>query len=571
MPAVTGYLSKMLVDDLTLRSASGAGQVGWLAGGVAAGAGLTAVLTALAGLTTTASGRSVKMLAQDRLYRRINGFKGLRPFEDPATQDSIRLAEQASQDAPRQVLDFSLTALRAATTIAGFLGTVLAVWPLMGLLLVGCVAASSAGQLWLARRQVDSMQRSMADVRRQFIYRTLLLDRRSATEIRLFGAGPEFHRRTLDSLRNMLDVEVGKARRDAATQSALALLTAVAAGAAGAAVAEQVWHGHLTIGEMALFTAAVTSVQGALATILVQFGRTDQALRLFAEYLKIVEAPDDLPDGGRRPERLRHGITLEDVWFRYGQDEPWVLRGLDLHLTHGETVGLVGVNGAGKSTLIKLLCRFYEPIRGRILWDGVDIRELSTEELRARIGVTFQDYMTYDMTARDNIGVGQLEHMSDLERIRAAAGLAEIDDVLIGLPDGYQTLLSRTLVDPGQDTGVLLSGGQWQRVALARSLLRDDADLLILDEPSSGLDALAERRVHDTLARHRAGRTSLLVSHRLASLRKADRIIVLAAGRIAEQGSHQELLVLDGRYAELFRTQAEGYQLLESAPAGAGL
>ncbi|MFD0346136.1 ATP-binding cassette domain-containing protein [Kitasatospora aburaviensis] len=172
---------------------------------------------------------------------------------------------------------------------------------------------------------------------------------------------------------------------------------------------------------------------------------------------------------------------------------PWALRGVDLHLPHGRAVGLVGVNGAGKSTLVKLLCRFYDPERGRILWDGADIRTMPVDELRRRIGATFQDFMTYDLTAAENIGLGAPEHREDLDRIRAAAARAGIDRSLERLPRGYRTLLSRTFTDEDEQNGVSLSGGQWQRVALARSLMREDAELLVLDEPSSGLDALAER------------------------------------------------------------------------------
>jgi ATP-binding cassette subfamily B protein len=223
----------------------------------------------------------------------------------------------------------------------------------------------------------------------------------------------------------------------------------------------------------------------------------------------------------------------------------------------------VGLNGAGKSTLIKLLCRFYDPSRGSIRWDGVDLREVPPAELRRRMGVLFQDYMCYDLTAAENIAMGEIEALHDRPRIEGAARLAGVHDVVRALPRGYDTMLSRIFFheeeEAADEAGVVLSGGQWQRLALARTLLREGRDLLVLDEPSAGLDARAEHEIHTRLARHRAGRTSLLVSHRLGAVRAADLIVVLRDGEIAERGTHDELMAAGGGYAELFDLQARDY------------
>jgi ATP-binding cassette subfamily B protein len=241
---------------------------------------------------------------------------------------------------------------------------------------------------------------------------------------------------------------------------------------------------------------------------------------------------------------------------------------VDLFIPSGRSVALVGHNGAGKSTLVKLLCRFYDPTRGAILWDGVDLRELPVAELRARIGAVFQDYMTYELTAAENIWLGDVPPDGpdrvtgrDTGRIRDAARRAGVDGVLEGLPRGYDTMLSRVieLDDRENEPGVLLSGGQWQRVAIARAILPAARDLLILDEPSAGLDAEAERDLQVRLRAYRDGRTSILISHRLGTLRDADLIVTLVAGAVAETGTHERLMAAGGPYARLFQAQAEGY------------
>lgn len=322
-----------------------------------------------------------------------------------------------------------------------------------------------------------------------------------------------------------------------------------------------------------LLVAAIAAVQGGISTLVNTMMSTHQDLSMFDHYLAVVDTPPDLPVrvSATPALPLRRGIQIEDVWFRYAPEHPWILRGVSFTIDHGHAVGLVGRNGAGKSTLVKLLCRMYDPERGAIRWDGVDLRDLEPAEIRGRIGAVFQDYMAYDLTVAENIGLGDLARQEDRGAIEQAAGKAGIHEELAGLPRGYDTMLTRMFftgseveesqsgeAEPG--AGVVLSGGQWQRLALARALLRDQRDLLILDEPSSGLDAEAEYEIHHTLRGYRRGRTSLLISHRLGAIRDADKLVVLDQGTVAEQGTHTELVAAGGVYAGLFRLQASGYQ-----------
>ncbi|VAW43584.1 Lipid A export ATP-binding/permease protein MsbA, partial [hydrothermal vent metagenome] len=217
-----------------------------------------------------------------------------------------------------------------------------------------------------------------------------------------------------------------------------------------------------------------------------------------------------------------------------------------------------GLNGAGKTTLVKLLLRFYDPTEGEILWDGVDIREFTPQELRQRIGAIFQDYLRYDLTAQENIGLGHIKHINDIDRIRQAAMNSGAHKLIEELPQGYQTELSLMFANGKLPTD--LSGGQWQKIATARLFMRQDADLLILDEPTAALDAKSEHELYEHFVTLVGGHTSLLISHRFSTVRMADRIVVLEDGRITEQGTHETLLRLGGQYAKLYGMQAEKYQ-----------
>ncbi|MFG1805963.1 ABC transporter ATP-binding protein [Streptomyces sp. NPDC049040] len=568
VPVATAWLTKAALDVVADRSAGTSDMAG-----VAAGLAATGVLAVAVSLGSRYVRQELERrtgrLAQDQLFAAVEGFTGLSRFEDPRFLDRLGMAHQAAATAPSGVLAGALSVGRGLLTVLGFLGSLVVVNRWLAAALVAAALPALAAELRLSRRRAAVLWRTGPAERRELFHRQLLTSAKAAKELRLFGAGRYFRDR-MNTERLASDTEKrAMDRRELVTECALGLLSALIAGGGLVWALLAAHEGRLTGGDVMLLAASVAGVQGAIAALVGELTMAHRSLLAFGHHLAVTGAGPDLPRAARpaAQPRLARGVEFRDVWFRYSPDHPWVLRGVSFTIPFGSSVALVGRNGAGKSTVVKLLCRFYDPTRGAILWDGTDLRDLDPAGLRRRIGAVFQDYMEYDLTAGENIALGEVDGAAvlaaDRTRIASAARRAGVDGTVEALPRSYDTPLTRTFFGPddGDDpaAGVVLSGGQWQRLALARALLREEDDLLILDEPSSGLDAEAEAEIHRMLRTHRAGRTSLLISHRLGSIRTADLLIVLAEGRVAERGSHQELTRQDGIYRRLFALQAEGY------------
>jgi ATP-binding cassette, subfamily B, bacterial len=558
-PALVAWLARLLIDDLAQAFPDeGRALVLVIAG--ASATLLTVVCGQVGTLINASLQRAIKLTVQDTLYAKVDSWAGLRYFEDPATQDRLRLAEQGAAAAPQSTTALLSGVISGVVTIVSFAGALVVLWPPMGLLLAAAALPAVLAQLSAARRNAEATELNISAFRRQIMLQQLLTDPSTAKEVRVYGLGELLRAWLRTSLLQTSGRELAVVRRTVRSQSSLGLLAAAVTALAGIVAVREVIDGRLTLGGLTLVTAAVVGVQSALASLLAQAGDTMRALALMRHYVDLLETPPDLPDGTLATPPLREAVELRDVWFRYDSAGPWVLRGVTLTLPAGRATGLVGVNGAGKSTLVRLLCRFYDPEHGEILWDGVDIRSFRAETLRKRLGATFQDFARYEMSAAQNIGVGDVPRMGDRPAVRRAAAAAGLDAALAALPEGYDTLLSRVFLDSDEQRGAYLSGGQWQRVALARSMMREDPDLVILDEPNSGLDAAAEDELHRALLGRRSGATTLLISHRLGALRDADRLVVLSDGRVEQEGTHEELLTRGGGYARLFRLQAAGYR-----------
>ena len=559
-PVAAAWLLRAVLDGL----ASGHGHLVPLAVLLSAAGAVTVLGPQLTQYLSARIGLAVHSHGTAEVFTAVTGLRGLRKLEDPVFADQLRIAQQGA-NAPGQLVSGVISFAQAALTVSGFLGTLLVLSPVIAAAVAAASVPAIVIERTLARAQMAMIRGVTHDQRRQFFYENLLTRLDAAKEIRLFGLGGYFRDRMLGELASINRATELMNRKMLTGNAVMACVAAIASGFGMIWAVSAAVGGRLTVGDVSVLVVALGAVAAALGMLINTAALGYQALLMFRCFLEVLgEQPDlPLPAEPIAVTPLRSAIELDDVWFRYGPDEPWILRGVSCSIPLGQTIAFVGHNGAGKSTMIKLLCRFYDPDRGRILWDGVDLRELDLAAFRDRISAVFQDYMAYDLSASENIEVGDLAQAGQSERLAAAAGQAGVHDVLSGLPRGYATLLTRAYFDLSDEDdphrGVLLSGGQWQRVALARAFLRGGRDLMILDEPSSGLDAQAEHDIHVSLTASRRDCATVLVSHRLNTIRDADQIVVISDGVVSEQGDHDSLMASAGIYARLFSLQAKGF------------
>jgi ATP-binding cassette subfamily B protein len=479
----------------------------------------------------------------------------LASYEDPLFHDKLERARVQATDRIAMIQALGSVGQQIVAAASLSIG-VLWFSPWLLVLLVAAVVPAFLGECHFAFLGYSQNIRQ-TPTRRQLDYLRLVgASKESAKELRLFGLSGFLSGHYARLSTGIYDENARLARRRLWAGSALSLLSTAGYYGAYAYVVYRTVTGSLTWGTLQFLAGAIAGTSTNIQNVFSTFSSiADQSLFLtdLVEFLRVGPKISSKPNALAVPRPIRDGFVLEKVTFCYPGSRRRILDGLDFRLAAGERIALIGENGQGKTTLVKLLTRLYDPTSGRILLDGVDLRDYSMEDLHGQIGVIFQDFMRYEMTARENIAVGRMERSHNGD-VREAARKSRADRVIEKLPDGYEQLLGLRFAG-----GVDLSGGEWQKVALARAYLRD-AQLMILDEPTASLDVRSEYEVFQRFSELTEGKTAVLISHRFSTVRMVDRIVVLENGRITEQGSHRQLLSLGGQYAAMFELQASSYR-----------
>jgi ATP-binding cassette, subfamily B, bacterial len=554
LPPVIAYVGKLIVDAVVDAAGDPWPALGWVA----------VELGLVAGVAVVQRGLSVaQSLLRAELGHRVNAMilekavqLDLAHFEDSAFYDKLTQARRQASQRPLSLVNRTFNLIQSAITLTSYAGLLVTFSPLAVAILVAAALPAFFVETRFSGEAFRLFRWRSPETRQQMYLETVLAREDHAKEVQLQGLGPALLARYNDIFHSVYAEDRSLTLRRGAWGLAVGLLSTLAFYGAYAWIAVAAVTGAITLGAMTMYLLVFKQGQAAFTAALATIGGMYEDNLYISLLYEFLEQPVPPPGEGlvAGPDPS-DGLRFEDVSFAYPGAARPALRSVSLHLRPGEKLALVGENGSGKTTLVKLLTRLYAPTSGRVLLDGLDLARWDRDALRARIGVLFQDFVRYQLTVGENIGVGQVDAIDDEARQLAAAERAQALPVIEGLPRGFATQLGRWF-DDGQE----LSGGQWQKIALARLFMRRDADLLVLDEPTSAMDAEAEALLFEEFRERTAGKMAVVISHRFSTVRMADRILVLHGGEVVEAGSHEELMAREGRYARLFTLQARGYR-----------
>jgi ATP-binding cassette subfamily B protein len=563
MAPATAWVGKLIVDAVVAARAAGEGA----ARDAAEAQALRYVVLELGIIAAIALGERALNLVRQVVGARLGVDVNvkilekaltldLRHFENPEFYDKLTRARREASARPLSLVQEHFLILRNGLGLAGYLVLLVHFSGWMVLALLAATVPAFISEARFSGKAFRMRNWRSPDARKLNYLEYVMANDEHVKEVKLFGLGPMLLGRYRDLAETFFREDRKLAVRRAGWGYGLSLLSTLTFYGCYAMIAAATVVGRLSLGDMTLYLVAFRQGQQAFASILTALGgmyEDNLYMSNLFEYLSLKTSATAAP-AGTSVVRAEEGVRFEGVGFRYPDASTWAVRGIDLFIPKGQSLALVGENGAGKTTLIKLLTRLYEPTEGRVLLDGRDLRDWDEAALRKRVGVIFQDFNQYQLLLRENVAVGSVEHMGDELRVQRAAEQGGARELVAALEKGLDTQLGRWFRG-----GVELSGGQWQKVALARAFMREEADILILDEPTAALDAEAEHAIFERFRALAHGRTTILISHRFPTVRMADRILVLEKGRVIEEGTHAELLRADARYAHLFRLQAQGY------------
>ena len=515
---------------------------------------------------------------QTRIIVKANSFADVSYFENPSYYDALQRAANDASYRPINVLAGIVGMFRTVVHLLGMLGVLLAFQPLLVLFAFALAVPNLLSQ-FRSHVEIWAIQNwSVPEVRKMTYFVEVLTSPNPAKEVRLFGLERHFRERFLREF-NAFRTRLYQARlRHCRWELGVGATTAAGNSLMFGYLLARVLSRQISLGDFTLLTQAVWQVHDQVAQLVRQISSLYSDILFVGQLFVFLDAPVVMPvpeatTAAPAPSRLQRGIELRHVTFKYPGTERAVLDDLSLSIAPGESVALVGANGAGKTTLVKLLTRLYDPTEGQILIDGVDLREMDLEGWRRRSAAIFQDFSRFHLPARQNVGIGNLTHLDNMDVVRAAAERGGAMPLVERLPEKWDTVLGRWMAAWGTE-GAELSGGEWQKVALSRAFMRhsDDlnntaAHLLILDEPTASLDTQSEYDVYLRFSELTAAKATLLISHRFSTVKMADRIVVIENGRIVEQGTHADLITLNGTYADLYEKQASRYRDIPLAAA----